>query len=687
MPPPFKSAPSGSSAAPDTAEEDVVIVWETDLDGRVRQVNASWSDFTGQPFEAYEQLGWLDAIHEEDRARVQAAWQSSVELGHPMRAEYRLRRHDGVYRFMSSRGLRRAAASGAGEWVGLCLDVTAQREQQAETRRAQQRLELLDRIGLATRVLTDPVEVMAVTTRLLAEHLGATRCAYADMDSDGDGFTIRSDWSVAGVPSSVGHYSLAAFGSLAEARLRAGDHLVVHDVDGELADDDGARTFRSIGIKAIICASLVKGERLVALMAVHQAQPRTWSGDDVAVVAEVVERCWVHIERVRSEALVREQDRHKDEFLATLAHELRNPLAPMKYALVNLRRTADPARVKHAQDVLDRQTTQLARLVDDLLDVSRVSRGLIRLQFEPASLMALLADAADAARPTIEAAGHRFEVELPVADADVSVDVVRFAQMVGNLLVNAAKYTPSGGHVTLAAAVTAHGVIVEVRDDGVGVPLDQQDRLFTLFTQLQHTAALAKGGLGIGLSLVQRLAQLHGGRAGMRSAGPGLGSCFWIELPLAQGGSPAVMLNPGSAPVPVAREPRGAPDASSDPLRILVVEDNHDGRETLVELLQAAGHTIAQAADGEAALTVAATFRPDVALVDIGLPRLDGLGVARWFRAQPEQQRTRLIALTGWGSESDRRRTADAGFDAHLNKPVDVPVLLHTVGQVTGRSR
>lgn len=657
-----------------------MIVWQTDVDGRVRQVNASWGEFTGQPFTAYEQLGWLDAVHEDDRADVAAAWHRSVQLGHPMRAEYRLRRADGVYRLMSSRGLRRASSVGDDEWVGLCLDVTAQREAQVEARRAQQRLELLDRIGQATRVLTDPVAVMSTTTRLLAEYLGATRCAYADMDPDGDRFTIRSDWSAPGVPSSVGNYSLSTFGSLAEARLRVGEHLVVRDVDGELADDDGARTFRSIGIKAIICASLIKGERLVALMAVHQDQPRAWSDDDVAVVAEVVERCWVHIERVRSEALLREQDRHKDEFLATLAHELRNPLAPMKYALANLRRSNDPARTKHAQDVLDRQTSQLARLVDDLLDVSRVSRGLIQLRREHASLLSLLGESADAARPTIEAAGHRFEVELPEHDALLFVDVVRFAQMIGNLLINAAKYTPAGGLVVLAASLTDQTVSIEVRDNGLGVPLDQQDRLFNLFTQLQHTAGLAKGGLGIGLSLVQRLAQMHGGRASMSSAGAGRGSCFRVDLPLEH-----QVASQSELPLTSDRQTDGltasatARSSPHEPLKVLVVEDNDDGRDTLVELLKNAGYITAQAADGEAALEVAVAFQPDVALIDIGLPRLDGLGVARRFRADPLLQQARLLALTGWNSESDRRRTAEAGFDAHLSKPIDASVLLGTI--------
>lgn len=656
---------------PGGSSDDAMIVWQTDLDGKVRQVNASWGNFTGQSFDEYSGHGWLAAVHEADRAHVSAAWQRAVESGHPMQAHYRLRRFDGEYREVSSHGLRRDAPGGVSDWVGLCLDITRQLEQKRLSLRAQERLELLDRIAQATRGLTDAVDVMDVTTRLLAQHLAATRCAYADMEPDGDHFTIRSDWSAPGTASSIGKYTLSSFGSLAESRLRQGDHLVVCDVDEELEDDDGARTFNAIGIKAIICAALVKDGRLVALMAVHQAEPRRWSGDDLAMVAEVVERCWVHIERVRADALLRDQDRQKDVFLATLAHELRNPLAPMKYALANLQRSTDPKRSQHARDVLERQTTHMARLVDDLLDLSRVSRGLLDLRRERVFLLRLLGDAADAARGSLESAGHRFHVDLPAHDAVLFVDAVRVGQMLGNLLVNAGKYTPAGGDVRLTASVGATTVLIEVQDNGIGVPAEQQHQLFKMFTQLPHSSPLAKGGLGIGLALTQRLAQLHGGAVRMTSPGAGLGSTFTLELPRAEADDSTVRMQDAAI--------KAMNPASQRSLKVLVVEDNDDGRETLIELLQMAGHTTAQAADGAKALDVAVSFQPDVALVDIGLPLLDGLGVARWIRAHPVLGQTRLVALTGWSTPTDRQRTSEAGFDEHLSKPVDVGQLLGTL--------
>jgi GAF domain-containing protein len=230
-------------------------------------------------------------------------------------------------------------------------------------------------MGQATRAMTDAMQIMAVTARMLGEHLGVTRCAYADVEADNDRFTIRSDWSADGVASSAGVYSLDLFGPQATTNLRHGRNLVVHDVDRELGDDGGGRMFNAIGIKAVICAPLVKDSRLVALMAVHDATPRHWSEADIAIVGEVVDRCWAHIERVRDAAMLREQDRHKDEFLATLAHELRNPLAPMRYALAMMRLSGDPTQGRQARDILERQVNHMARLIEDLLDQSRINRG------------------------------------------------------------------------------------------------------------------------------------------------------------------------------------------------------------------------------------------------------------------------------------------------------------------------
>ncbi|HYF20226.1 MAG TPA: ATP-binding protein, partial [Ramlibacter sp.] len=489
------------------------------------------------------------------------------------------------------------------------------------------------------------------------------RCAYADVEADGDRFTIRSDWSVPGVPSSAGVYSLDLFGPQATSNLRRGRHLVVRDVDRELGDEGGGRMFNAIGIQAIVCAALVKDGRLVAMMAVHQATPRDWSAAEVALVEEVVDRCWAHIERVRDSAKLREQDQRKDEFLATLAHELRNPLAPMKYAVAMMRLAPEPSIQERAREVVDRQVSHMARLVDDLLDLSRINRGLIQLQRQSVPLRQLMERAVETARPAIEAARHHLEVQLAEPELMLHADADRIIQVIGNLLNNAAKYTPDGGHIRLAAWRSGHHAQLEVVDNGIGIPPDQQGKLFQMFTQLHHSAARAKGGLGIGLSLVRTLVQMHDGSVRVYSAGLDEGTRFTVELPLAQAPRQATAASPGNAA------------GGSGAHRILVVEDNRDGLETLVALLEMLGHEVAGAADGREALEVARSFRPRIVLLDLGLPVLDGFEVARALWEDPELRNVYIAALTGWGAESDRRRTAEAGFDAHLTKPVELPAL------------
>ena len=530
---------------------------------------------------------------------------------------------------------------------------------------SEKRYRFLDLLGQATRHLNDASLVMATTARLLGEQLVATRCAYADVDADSDRFTIRSDWSVEGVPSSAGVYSLALFGPKAVANLRQGRHLVVNDVDSELGDEGGGRMFNAIGVKAIICAGLVKGEQLVALMAVHQATPRTWTGADIALVTEVVDRCWAHIERVRDRAMLHEQDQRKDEFLATLAHELRNPLAPIRYSLALMKLARDDASNGRAQAVIERQVGMMARLIDDLLDLSRINRGLIQLRREIVPLRQLMQTAVEAARPALDAGKHRFELRLPTADVRLDADPARIVQVIGNLLTNAAKYTPDGGRIVLSGHGEGSQAVVEVSDDGAGIPAEQIGGMFTIFTQLPHTAARAQGGLGIGLSLVKSLVESHGGSVRVFSPGLGLGSTFTLLLPLA---APALRERRASA--------ADAPAVSAlDGLRILVVEDNDDGRDMLVTWLQTVGCDVAAAADGDEAIALAKRFLPQVVLLDLGLPGRDGFDVARALRGDAELAGAHIVALTGWGAEADRARTTAAGFDEHLTKPVD-PVAL-----------
>jgi len=540
---------------------------------------------------------------------------------------------------------------------GTLLFIAATGNDITERHQVETRLRLLDSIGEATRVASDPKVIMEEATRLLGEHLGATRIAYADLEADNDSFTIRHDWHVPGAISTVGAYSLDLFGSRATSNLRIGRKLVINDVDRDLAPGDGDGMFNQIGIKAIICCPLVKGGRLVAMMAVHQQHPRIWTDDELALTDAVVERCWAHIERVRSTEALRAADRHKSEFLATLAHELRNPLAPIRNGLDLLRLgEGRPGTGAAVREMMDRQLRHMTHLINDLLDIARVSSGKIVLQKEAVALQDVVSSAVEACTPALEAAGHRLTVAMPDVPVAVEADAVRMSQVIGNLLSNAVKYTPPGGAITLSVEPESDAVTIVVADNGVGIPSESLGAVFDMFTQVARNIDRSNGGLGIGLSLVRNLVGLHGGTVRAASPGPGQGSVFSIRLPLA-------------AAAPSAASGAAVPAPAARPLRILVADDNADAALTLGALLEIEGHEVRIAADGVGALEAAAGFRPELAFLDIGMPGMDGYETARRLRTLPGLEDLRLAALTGWGAAQDRVRSQAAGFHHHLLKP------------------
>jgi PAS domain S-box-containing protein len=368
-------------------------------------------------------------------------------------------------------------------------------------------------------------------------------------------------------------------------------------------------------------------------------------------------------ERKRAEEALKEADRRKDEFLAMLAHELRNPLAPISNALHLMHLPgADP---RPAFAMIERQVEHMVRLVDDLLDVSRITRGQIELRRERVDLGAVVVRAVEGSRPLIEARRHALEMRLPDDPLLVDGDPVRLAQVVWNLLNNAAKYTPEGGRITLTVERAAGEAVVRVRDTGMGIPANMLVKVFDLFTQVDRTLDRAEGGLGIGLTLVRRLTEMHGGTVEVHSAGPGQGSEFVVRLPAA-GGAPAEA-PAGGAASPPGRPPRGQ--------RVLLVDDNRDSADSLAMLLRLLGHDVRTAYEGRQALAVAGAYQPDLVLLDIGLPGLNGYEVARQLRATSGTRRPVLVALTGYGSDEDRRQAQAAGFDHHLIKPVDIDAL------------
>jgi signal transduction histidine kinase/CheY-like chemotaxis protein len=369
-------------------------------------------------------------------------------------------------------------------------------------------------------------------------------------------------------------------------------------------------------------------------------------------------------ERKRAEDAVRESDRRKGEFLAMLSHELRNPLAPLRSGLHILRLTRHDAEDDHPLAMMERQLAQVVHLIDDLLDLSRIARGKIELRRGRIDLAVAVNDAVETSRPLVQERGHDLAVHLPPRPVYVDGDRTRLAQVFANLLTNAAKYTQPGGRIGLTVEPQGSDVVVSVRDNGVGIPPDKLEAIFEMFTQVDREGERSQGGLGIGLNLVQGLVEMHGGWVEAHSDGPGRGSEFVVRLP--------VQLAPGR---PQAEDGEGGDRPRCTPYRILVVDDNRDGANSLAMLLRLMGHDTRTAHDGLEALTAARTFRPEVMLLDIGLPKLNGHEVARRLRAQPWGQGMVLIAQTGWGQEVDKCRSKEAGFNFHLVKPIDPAAL------------
>ena len=370
-------------------------------------------------------------------------------------------------------------------------------------------------------------------------------------------------------------------------------------------------------------------------------------------------------ERGRQKALdaLREADRRKDEFLAMLAHELRNPLAPIRNA-VEILRLADDRKVRErARELVGRQVQHLTRLVDDLLEVSRITQRKVVLQRSRVRLAAIVDSALEVARPAFDTLDHKVTVSIPEEDVWLDVDAVRMSQVMGNLLNNAAKFTPRGGAISIEASCCDDGLVIRVTDNGVGIAPDVLPAVFELFAQADRSLERSQGGLGIGLSLVKGLVEMHGGSVQAQSDGLGKGSRFTVRLPRERLASAPS----GPQRAPLAVDPNGV----LIPRRVLVVEDNIDAAESMVMLLRGYGHDVAAVNDGREAVQAALAFRPDVVLLDIGLPGIDGFTLAKALRARPETSAARLIAVSGYGQERDRARSSEAGFDLHLVKPVD----------------
>jgi signal transduction histidine kinase/ActR/RegA family two-component response regulator len=458
--------------------------------------------------------------------------------------------------------------------------------------------------------------------------------------------------------------------------LRSGVAEIQSDITDEMLvvagmDESDLRLLRQLGPRSYISVPLkVQGATVGVLTFLWARSGRRYGEQDLAVANDLASRASIAIENSQLYARLKDADRRKDEFLATLAHELRNPLAPIHNGLQLMRMAGrDTATVEQALTMMERQLGQLVRLVDDLLDVSRINQGKLELRKERIDLAAVLSSAVETSRPLIVRMGHDLEVVLPGQPVVVEADLTRLAQVFSNLLNNAAKYSERGGRITLTARRQGDDAVVSVRDTGIGIAADQLPRLFEMFSQVKSALERSQGGLGIGLSLVRRLVEMHGGQIVARSDGPGKGSEFVVRLPVSQS---------SCRPQPPMDEYRGETKIG---LRILVVDDNRDSANSLAKMLRLMGGDTRTAYDGEEAVAAAAEFRPDAVVLDIGLPKLNGYEACRRIRALPGAKRVLLIAQTGWGQVEDRQRTQQAGFDHHLIKPVDHAVLMKLLAE------
>jgi PAS domain S-box-containing protein len=605
------------------ADSAPVLIWVSDTDKRWTWFNQPWLDFVGRSMADELGNGWTENVHPADVERCVRTYTDAFDRRESFSMEFRLRRYDGEYRRLLDQGV--PLYDGAGEfagYIGSCFDVTEERRQEQALRAARNQL----------RMVTDTMA--ALVTRCSRDlRFVWTNKAYAR-------------WRNLPIDEIEGHTIEEVVGSETFARLQPYIHRVLAGETVEFEMQVSVPQRGSPWLYASYVPTYEDGPE----------RPDGW----VSVVIDITQR------KELEEAL-KDADRRKDEFLASLAHELRNPLAPMQNALqiMSLRR-GDAEEVERARTMLQRQMRQMVRLVDDLLDVNRVSRGKIQLRKQPIDVAAAVLSAIETSRPLIDDFGHALTVTMPPQPIAVEADLTRLAQVFANLLNNAAKYTERNGE--LAVRVTRDGdtAIVEIEDNGAGIAAEKLASVFEMFTQLDAGPEHAHGGLGIGLTIAKRLIDLHGGMIEAASDGPGHGSVFTVRLP-------ALPSAEGVETAAVAYAEAAA--AASAQQRVLIAEDHKDSAASLARLLEILGNSVCIARDGEEAVAIAEQFRPRVILLDIGMPKLNGYEACKRIREKPWSRDVVIVALTGWGQEADRRRSREAGFDHHLVKPVELDAL------------
>jgi PAS domain S-box-containing protein len=637
-------------------------VWDWDLERDLVECSDNARDFWG--IDVGSAKDFLAVVHPDDHELLAEAGRAAFDGAGDYEAEYRLVDAAGQTRWVQSRGrVERGDDGQPRRLLGVTVDVMELKSAQENTRLLadagetlgasldyQSTLQNLARVvvpRLADWYAVDLVTESGELERVSVHHPDPARVALAN-----DLFTRypprRSDdrgvWRV----------------------IDTGQPEWLADIPDELLekgaqDPEHLDIIRGLGLRSYICVPLIaRGATIGAITLVRAESGRQYTTSDVALAIDVARRAAAAVDNAQLYQRLRTEDRRKDEFLATLAHELRNPLAPLRTGLSLLQGSTDRNVVRRTHEIMDRQLTHMVRLIDDLLDLSRVTRGKVQLERARVDLRSMVGIAIEASRPLIDGAGLQLVVRMPETPVIVDGDRMRMSQVLSNLLNNAAKFTERGGAVEVEMSDAGSDVEVRVTDSGIGIPKQMLTHIFEMFAQVGDAGARTQSGLGIGLTLVKRLVELHGGQVWAESDGPGRGSAFVIRLPRTDG-----------AHADAERSHGAVTAASSQARRILVVDDNTDAAEMLATLLSMDGHDVRTAASGPAALEIVKDFNPQIAFLDIGLPGMSGYELARRIRTEPRLAGITLIAVTGWGQDEDRRQSKEAGMDHHLTKPVD----------------
>jgi PAS domain S-box-containing protein len=597
------------------------IIWSADANGHLEWVNERWFDFTGlSEEETLRGKGGYAAVHPDDRDELARRWKRALETSEPSEVEYRIRNTRGEYRWHLARlAPVRDGHGNVVRWLSAAFDIQDRRTAEDALRASERRFQTVFEMNPQPLAITSEAD-----GRFLVVNDAHTKLfGFSREEMIGKSSVELGLWTAeerAAFIASVG-------GGEASPRLSEG---AKHTKDG--------RT-----VRVVLASARCEVEGVPCL---------------VNSVTDVTGQ------RAAEDAL-RKADRRKDEFLALLSHELRNPLTPILTSVRLLeRRLGEEA--SHDVDVIVRQVKHLGRLVDDLLDMSRLASGAVKLSKQRLDLADVVSHAVEATSSLFDERGHRLDVIMPSSGLAIDGDEMRLTQVVDNLLSNAARYTPPGGVITVTGGRDADCIVLRVRDNGVGIDAALLPDLFDTFVQGVRGADRAEGGLGIGLSLVRALTELHGGTASVHSDGPGLGSEFTIRLPSAVPAERSAQ--------PTASQTKGIESSSN--ARVLLVDDHRDVVDGLSRLLSVLGYDVRAAQDPLDAIEVAEAFRPQVAILDIGLPRMDGYTLARELRTHLADSPPMLIALTGYGQPHDRQRSEASGFALHLVKPIDVDELI-----------